>query len=84
MEVEHGLPGLGPGVDHQPIAPRDSFLFCHLTSDDEQLAKQIHVSGRDLIHAFEVLVGDEKDVGGCLRVAIVKGGHVLVLVDDAG
>jgi hypothetical protein len=35
MEVEHGLPGPGPGVDHQPIASRHSFLFCHLTSYDE-------------------------------------------------
>jgi hypothetical protein len=84
MKMEHGLPGPRSRVDHQPIAPRHSLPFCHLTSNDKQPAKKIRILAGDLIHALDVLIGDDKDVCGRLRVAIVKGGHVLVLVDDAG
>lgn len=84
VKVEHRLPGPGPRVDHQPIAFCDIFLLCHPTSYNEQLAEQIHVSGRDLVHAFDMLVGNKKHMGRRLGVAIVEGGYVLVLVDDAG
>jgi hypothetical protein len=84
MEVKHGLTGLQASIDHQPIAARDTFLLRYSSGHDEELAQQIRILRFDLVDALNVLVGDDEDVSGRLRAPIVKGCHVLVLVDNTG
>jgi len=71
MHVEHRLPAPGPGVEDDTVTVgRDSLGLRHPVRLGRYLSQQAAVRGGQRGQVRVVLLGDDKDVGGGLRVEI--------------
>jgi hypothetical protein len=83
VQMVDRLTCLGTGVDHQPISLREAFFQGDSTRNQEELAQDIRMAVLNPPNALNVLVGHYQHVRGCLRIAIVESGQVVVPVHDA-
>ena len=84
VEVRDGLATVPALVDDKAKAVAQALAGRDLGCDDEEVAKQLGVSGSSLADARDELARDHEDVGGRLRSDIVEGHAMLVLIDDPG
>lgn len=74
MHVEHRLPAPGPGVEDDTVAVgRDPLGLRDPVRLGRHLGQQAAVRGGQRGQVRVVLLGDDKDVGGGLRVEIPEG-----------
>jgi len=83
--VKDNLPAVGVAVDHQAIAGvGHSQLPGQPGRGGDQVAHDAGLPVAELVQRSDVLLGDKQDVGGRLRIDVVKGQAQVVLVDDLG
>ena len=86
MEVGHGLPGVGPGVRHDPEPGlRDALRVGRELRDDREQApdeRRVRVGERGGRH--DMARGDDEDVRGRPRVDVAERDDGVIAVDDVG
>src|SRR6266516_3707581 len=85
VDVEHALAGVRPDVRHQP-PPRavDAFGLRQVRRRLHDLGQQLPVLVRDGRRRLDVILRDQKDVGGRLRPDVAERHHLVGLVHDIG
>lgn len=82
MEMEDNLTRVWAVVGDDPITRlSDPSLRCYLLDSTENLAHQGRISCGNLVNRWDVLLGDHQKVDRRLWVDVLKGEHMVVLID---
>jgi hypothetical protein len=81
VQVIDGLAAVGAGVDDETIATGQVLVLRNLHGGGEEMAEQGGVLRCGVCVRCEMLLGDQQDVRGRLRVKVWKGEHLVVLVE---
>ena len=85
MEVGHGIRGVLPHVEHEPIAALGHTLrLGHLAGRHEHPGQRFGVVGLEDTGVVDVAAGHHEHVHGRLGVEVAKGHGVLGAVHDLG
>ena len=83
VKVIYALSPVVTTVSDQTVAAlSDTLLDGKLIGDGDHPPQQPLVFGADIANGFQVLVGNDQDVGWRLWVGVVKSGYHFVFVDD--
>ena len=83
MDVVDGLARCGAGVHNHPVsALRDPLFSSQILCSKEELPHDIGVTMAEFADRSDVLPGDDKDVGGSVRMDIPECHHVRVGADQ--
>ena len=75
------LAAVGAGVYDAAIAAcRNAFFFSDLAGHDQQVAQSVAVGGLRFLNAGDGFFRDDEDMGGRLRIDIVKGEYLVIFV----
>lgn len=85
MEVKDRLPAVAALIENEPVAVgRQTFLRCQLGGGGEEGGQQGRVPGGQGGHSVEMLIGNDQNMRGRLRVNVAEGGDQVILIDDSG
>jgi hypothetical protein len=84
VQVEHGLPGPLPDVQHGTVAILNRPLSGNVRCGEEATANEFRVFRLSFLQARDVFFGKDQDVGRALRVDIFKGEGVPVFINFLG
>ena len=84
VEVVDGLAAVGAGVDDEAVAVGEVLGAGDFADGVEEMAEERFVILRRMGMRGEVVLGDDEDVGGSLRVEVREGESLLVFVDAGG
>jgi hypothetical protein len=84
VEVEHGLSGPLPDVQHGAVAILNRPLSGNVRRGEEATANEFRVFWLSFLQARNMFLGKDEYVRRALGVDIVKGEGVLVFVDFLG
>lgn len=83
MEMEDALTGVGTLVDHQPVASRrQPDRFRHVARCEEKMTEHLHIGGRGVMNAHDVLLGNDEQVRGGDGPYVPEGENVIVFEHD--
>jgi len=83
VQVEDGLAAVAALVEDEPIPIfGQAFVGGNLLGGGKEGGQSGRVLGSEVGHAAQMLVGNDEDVGGGLRVDVAKGGDQVILVDN--
>jgi hypothetical protein len=72
VEVTHTLPAVRSSVDHNPVAILQTFLFSKVFYGHQDIPHQPLILRLEISQALDVLLGNDQDMGGRLRVDIAE------------
>jgi hypothetical protein len=73
MDVEDGLPGIRPRIDHHAITTvLNSLLPGQLFGREKELSHDLGIGFLQVVHGRDVLSWDDEDMGGGLGVDVAK------------
>ena len=85
VHVEHGLPGIGVGVEHDPVpALSDALQLRNLLRGRHHITQQLRIGRRQLPHIPVPLPRHDKHMNPSLRLNIPKRKGRLVLEHNLG
>jgi hypothetical protein len=83
VKVIYALASVGTTVSDQTVAAlSDTLLYGELIGDGDHLPQQPVVFAADIANGFQVLIGNDQNVGWRLWVGVVKSDYHFVFVDD--
>lgn len=82
MKVEDSLPRLRAIVNDNSIAGSEVFIACDLLNHQEQMSQDCRVCLGTLIQGFQVLSGDDQNMGRSLGVDVAEGHGMLIFLYD--
>jgi len=83
MKMEDALTGVRTLVHHQPVASRrQPNRFRHVTRREQEMTEHLHIGGRGVMDAHDVLLGNDEQVRGGDGSYVPAGENVIVLEQD--
>jgi len=84
VQVEDGLPSAGTDVEDGAVSLLDVALAGDVGGGEMAAADNFGVGGLGLFQSGKMLLGDDENVRGGLRVDVFEGENVVVLVNFSG
>jgi hypothetical protein len=83
VDVEDILSRISGRVEDDSVSTfLDSLFLCYLPCLDQDVSEKVLILCGDVVQGGVMLLGDEQDMNGCLRIYVVESKDPIVFIHD--